>query len=653
MFLTPLVLLLSGAGAAVADPPSPPPPPPATATATDDESAPAPAATDDDMLTPYPYLATRIEGGPLAERQRVNRDATLWWSWKQCDDTGRIANFRRAAGTETGPYQGYLFNDSDVYKVVEGASYLLGLRPDPVAEMKLDAVIDQIVAAQQEDGYLDTYYTLAEPDKKWSNIDHGHEMYCMGHLIEAAVARYEASGDRRLLKVADSIATLLNRKFGPAGTPAVPGHPELEIALMRLYEVTGNPMHLALAERMIDQRGVHDQRPAMGEYCQDHLPLREQTEVVGHAVRAMYLFNGATRLAIEKRRQGRPDAALEQALKTLWTDLTTRKMYVTGGIGSSSHNEGFTAAFDLPNDDAYAETCAAIGLVMWAHQMNLLTGDASYFDVLERTLYNAVFSGVALDGKGFFYTNPLASRSGAERVPWYGCACCPPNVLRLIASLGGLVFARTEQTLFVNLYTSASIDFSYKRYVAAVAMRTDYPDQGTVELVVDAYRPFEFTLALRIPGWSTQHSITVNDKPFEAPVVDGYARVHRIWQLHDQVRLDFAMPVQAVQAPPEVESCAGRFALQRGPVVYCVEGLDSAGDLRQLFVPRNQTFATERRDDLLGGVTVVEGTAERTIADGSTEAVPFAAIPYATWANRSPSPMLVWLPEDAAHADRP
>lgn len=621
----------------------------------------APAAAD--PLTPFGALQARLSGGLLAERQRINREATLDAVWSQCDATGRIANLRRAARLEPGDHRGALYNDSDVYKMVEGAAAILALRPDARSQQRLDALIDTIVQAQGGDGYVNSWYTLVEPDAKWSNLAHGHEMYCLGHLIEAAVTSYEGSGDRRLLGAADRAARLLDQRFGPNGVAAVAGHPEIEIALMRLYGVTGNPRDLALAARFIDERGVHTTREPLGDYCQDHLPLREQREVVGHAVRAMYLFNGATRMAIEKRRQGEPDEALESALRALWEDLVDHKMYVTGGIGSSASNEGFTTAYDLPNDEAYAETCAAIGLAQWAHQMNLLTGDARYADVLEKTLLNAVLAGVSLDGRSFFYSNPLASRDGATRSTWFECACCPPNVLRLLATLGEFVFARSTDTLYVNQYTGSTIDFSHRRDVAAVTMMTDYPASGVVHIEVHAYRPFEFTLALRIPSWCASHRITINGEPVDAPVENGYARITRRWHPHDAVVLTLDMPVRTVTAPPEVTACAGRFALQRGPIVYCVEGHDSAPDLRGLVFPQWQTFEVTQRPDLLGGVTVISGFAERlpggagagegATAEGDrpTDRVPFTAIPYATWANRGPSPMLVWLPADAAHAE--
>jgi len=602
----------------------------------------------------------------------INRRRTLPAVWSQMKATGRIENFARAAaklqGKEAGPHQGFFFNDSDVYKLFEGASYIQFRNPDDFRELELEDLAKLIVSAQQPNGYINTYFTLAAPDKVWSDVPKMHEMYCVGHLIEAGLASWQSGGRRVLLDASKRAVANLASVFGPEGRRDVPGHPGLELALLRLYEVTEDPGHLALAQWLINQRGMSAGRASAGEYAQDHMSLRDQSEIVGHAVRATYLFAGATLLA---QRTG--DVALADAMRRLFADLVTRKLYITGGIGSSAQNEGFTRAFDLPNDGAYAETCAAIGLVQWAHEMHLLDRSAKPIDVLEQALYNAVRGGVSLSGDSFFYANPLASRGQVQRSAWFDCACCPPNLLRLFARVADFFYSRDQDTLYVNLFGKSATATSFGRAVVRVTQQTDFPHSGKVQMWVEASRPTTFTLAVRIPEWSDGITIVVNRDVVDAPRERGYAMITREWTPNDFVDVELSMPVRVIAGNPEVPAQKGRFALARGPLVYCVEGVDSAPDLRSLIFDAGQEFAVAERADLLGGVTTISGVARRTQQPNqqpgqspnqspnqspvgeADRSVPFTAIPFAFWANRETGPMMVWLPTtpEAAEAGDP
>lgn len=621
---------------------------------------PANAPAEPEVIVPFRFTDVEIDDAFWKPALDVNRTVTLRHVWDQSEKTGRIANFRKAgaltkakmarggaAAVPVEKHEGYYFNDSDVYKLVEGASAILAKHKDEALDMKLDALVADIVSAQQRDGYINTYVTMVEPDKRWADMPNKHELYCLGHLVEAGVAHWNATGKRSLLDAAKRAVANAGTVFGPGKRTDVCGHPEIELALQKLHEVTGDPADLALANWFLMQRGRADGRPSSGEYDQDHKPIREQTEVVGHAVRAMYLYAAAAVLARQTK-----DAGLTTALETLWNDLVQRKMYLTGGIGSAAKNEGFTSAFDLPNDDAYAETCAAIGLVLWAHEMNLLTREARYADILELALYNAVRSGVSLSGDRFFYSNPLASDGKPQRVPWYDCACCPPNVLRILARLGDFVAFRSDDTVYVNMYVASTFYTTFRRSSVRVTQITDYPWDGNIRMWVNASKPHTFKLALRVPGWSEGMTIKVNDEPVTPTIERGYAFIEREWTPKDIVDVSIPMPVKVVAANPAVKAQEGRFALQRGPLVYCVEGVDSAEDLRSLVFDPKQPFTLDKRDDLLGGVRTIKGAGSRVDGDKATN-VPVTAIPYYAWANRAAGPMLVWLPQDAAHAEQP
>lgn len=617
-------------------------------------------------LTPVPARAVRITDEFWAPKQKINAESTLSANIKQCADTGRIDNFNRAAGKSPGKYEGYFFNDSDVYKVIEGAAFAMMTSDDADFRAKVDARLDELIAtiaaAQQPDGYLNAYFTVQEPSKRFTNLKDMHELYCAGHLFEAAVAHHQATGKATLLDIAVKYADLLDNTFGPGKNRGVSGHPEIELALIKLWKETGNERYLRLAKFFVDERGDAAGHTLYGEYAQDHKPLRDQMAVVGHAVRAMYLYSGATDLAMATN-----DRSLVGPLQRLWADLVFKNMYVTGGIGSSGGNEGFTVPYDLPNDQAYAETCATIGLVLWNHRMNLMFDDARFADVMERALYNGVLSGVSLKGDSFFYVNPLASRGNHHRQPWFACACCPPNVLRLIGQLGGLIYATGSDdagnaALLVNLYIGSTAGLKLADIPVRITQQTAYPWNGDSEFKIDPEKPVTFELRLRLPGWSRGESINVNGQPAEYRVQRGYAVVKREWKPGDKVVFQMPLQVERIQANPEVKMNRGRLALQRGPIVYCLEGADNGPNVRSMAVTRGSPIEAEFNKDLLGGVTVLHGTAEvrddaawigelyRT-AD-SALAVPFTAVPYYAWDNREPGPMVVWIPEHRGFAER-
>lgn len=612
----------------------------------------------DGPLTAVPFTDVTVEDGFWAPRLETARQKTLPANFKWCEDTGRISNFAKAGGLAEGKFEGIYFNDSDVYKVIEGASYMLHAAPDPELDAYLDALIAKIAAAQQPDGYLNTYFTLVAPDKRWSDLPAKHELYCAGHLFEAAVAHYRATGKRSLLDVACRLADYIGTVFGPGKKYGVPGHEEIELALVKMYQATGERRYLELAEFFVDQRGNHENRKGYGDYCQDHIPIREQNEIAGHAVRAMYLYSGVADVA---RLNG--DKALVNMMGRIWNDVVHRKMYVTGGIGPSAKNEGFTVAYDLPNDSAYAETCASIGMALWNHRLNLLHADASYADVVERVAYNGLLSGIGLDGEHFFYVNPLASRGSHHRQTWFGCACCPTNLVRWLPSLPGYVYAEGAGGIYVNLYTAGVGNITYKGRAVTVRQETNYPWEGNVKMTVSLSKPREFALNLRIPGWCNAYRIKVCGDRVNPECVKGYARIERKWSDGDEVELDLAMPVRRVRANPLVEADRGRVALQRGPIVYCLEGVDNGGRVRSLALPPDSPVTAEHRPGLLGGVTVLTGRAlARTPEDWNGalyktgvgyEEVEFTAVPYCVWDNREPGPMVVWLPEALGLAEIP
>jgi len=580
-------------------------------------------------LAPVPFTDVRIDDDFWAPRLKTNREVSIPHNFQWCEETGRFSNFAKAAGLMEGKFEGIYFNDSDVYKVLEGASYSLADHPDPTLDAMVDDVIAKIAAAQHENGYLNTYYTLVEPDKKWTDCRVRHELYCAGHLFEAAVAHYRATGKRTLLDVAIRFADCIDKIFGPNRRYDVPGHEEIELALVKLFQGTGRRQYMDLAGFFLDVRGDASKREIYGPYCQDHLPVREQSEIVGHAVRAMYLYAGVADVAAYTGDRGFVDA-----MHRLWDDVVHRKMYVTGGIGARHAGEAFGDAYELPNESAYCETCAAIGLALWAHRLNLMHGDARYADVLERVIYNGILSGIGMDGEHFFYVNPLASGGAHHRQPFFPCACCPTNVVRFLPSLPGYVYARDDDGIAVNLYAAGTGSIALGDNRVRITQKTRYPWDGRVELTVDPQRPATFELRLRLPSWCRDAEASEE----RASAAGGYLRFRRAWKPGDVIRLDLPMPIRRIEAHPRVGANRGRVAIQRGPIVYCFEKVDNPEGVRNILLAADAKLTAEHRPDLLGGVTVIRGVNR----DGRE----VTAVPYYAWDHREPGDMLVWVRQD-------
>ena len=646
-----------------------------------------------------PLSAVRLTDSFWRPRLERNRTVTIPHILRQNEATGRVANFERAAGRAEGAYSGRRFNDTDVYKLIEAASYTLARTPDAALEAALDELVELIAAAQEEDGYLMPARTIDPRNpapglgrERWVHVSTGsHELYNAGHLIEAAVAHRHATGKRTLLDVAVRLADRIDEDFGLDTRRAAPGHEEIELALVALAEAVDEPRYLALARFFLDQRGrEHDGEPYPEDtpfalyndrrYRQDHQRVTAQTEAVGHAVRATYLYSGMADVAARTEAPG-----YEEALERVWRDLVETKLYLTGGIGSRDTFESFGEPWELPNATAYAETCAAIGNDLWNHRMFLASGRADFLDVVERVLYNGFLSGVSLSGDRFFYTNPLASDGGVERASYFEVACCPANLARMMARLPTFLYAVRGTEVVVALYAASEAELSVGGSVVRVEQVTRYPWSGRVELTLTPAVPRELTLTLRLPGWALERPMPSDlyrfrDDPAptatlavegsvlslaggrhalpsggEVAVAGGFARVRRLWSPGDSVTLELPMPVRRVVAHPEVEADAGRLALQRGPLVYAVEGIDHGGTLAGLRLPVNGGFSAAWRPDLLGGVVVVTGMAERVGEDGATAGQSLVAVPYFAWANRGAGEMAVWLPgaEGETDAGRP
>lgn len=608
-----------------------------------------------------PLESVRLTGGFWASRQDINRRVTIPHGLEMLERVGTLDNFRIAAGLKDGEYRGKMvFLDSDVYKWLEAVAYELQANPDPALQQQADEVIDLVAAAQQPDGYLNTYYQLKEPDARWTDLDFGHELYCAGHLFEAAVAYARATGTKKLLEVATRFADLLVDVFGSGKNQGTSGHEEVELALVKLYRATGNAAYLDLAKTFIDRRGKGVMRGLgwmKAEYHQDRVPVREQDRVEGHAVRAMYLNAGVADLYLETGEE-----ALLQSLERQWQDMTRGKLFLTGGLGSRYEGEGFGDPYELPSDQCYCETCAAIGSVFWNWRMLQITGEARFADLIERALYNGVLSGVSLDGSEFFYMNPLLSRGGYARKPWYTVACCPPNLMRLFASLPQYFVSYDRGGLQVHLYGSGTVHLPQDGGQGiALSMQSDYPWDGRVTLTVDQANGSVWELRLRKPGWCERFTVRVNDEPVEAPRLDaGYIVLERAWQPGDEVALEFGIEPYFVEAHPRVDAVRDSVAIQYGPVVYCIEAVDHP-DVNLLDIridPSAELRATRRGDVVSENVIVIEATAQvedpsawdgalyRRVGNHSTRLtpVPLTAIPYYAWANRGANAMRVWIP---------
>lgn len=578
--------------------------------------------------------------------------------------TGRIRNFEKAA-KRSGKHEGIYFDDSDVYKAIEAIAYALKNHPDAKLENNTDEWIDKIAAAQLPDGYLNTYYELTDINKRWTDMEK-HEDYCAGHLIEAGIAYYNTTGKNKLLNTAIRFADHIDSVFRQQNRPWVSGHQEIELALMKLYHLTKNKKYLELSDWFLQQRGkgygkgvIWDQWKDP-DYCQDGLPVKDQRKITGHAVRAMYLYTGAADVAAVTN-----DAGYITAMDSIWQDVVYRHMYITGGIGAQGKNEGFGQPYDLPNESAYCETCASVGMVFWNQRMNNLSGDAKYIDVLERSLYNGALDGLSLSGDRFFYGNPLASGGGYQRSEWFGTACCPSNIARLVSSVGNYIYATSANAIWVNLFAGSNTVIPLGKNKVGIAMETGYPWKGNVQLTVSPSKKSTFELRLRVPGWLTvpapgnlyhyadqqngQPVIMVNGEKAEYAMDNGYAVIKRSWKKGDMVTMELPMKVHSIVSNSEVKQNAGRVALQYGPLLYCIEGEKNGLKAGNVILPGNTTFETAYEPALLGGVNVLRFDAPVvTIGnDGlsvSTLTQKITAIPYYTWNNRGANDMQVWLP---------
>ncbi|HEY0735915.1 MAG TPA: beta-L-arabinofuranosidase domain-containing protein [Herpetosiphonaceae bacterium] len=642
-----------------------------------------PAGTDTivgSRLLSLAQTQVSIDDNFWAPRQRVNREQTIPYILEQCRKTGRVDALRGVWDPElvqrgvAGSNIPVLFWDSDIAKWIEAASYSLATHPDPQLDALVDEVIAHVAQAQQPDGYLNSWFTTVHPEQRWTNLRDWHELYNAGHLIEAGVAHFQATGKRTLLDVVRRYADYIDSVFGtaPSKQRGYCGHPEIELALVRLYHATDERRYLDLARYFVDERGrephYFDQEarargddPALfwartHEYNQSHCPVRLQDEVVGHAVRATYLYSAMADLAAEDG-----DTSLLEACRRLFRHLTTKRMYVMGGIGSSMNNEGFTSDYDLPNESAYAETCAGIALVFWAQRMLNIDLDRRYADIMELALYNAVLSGVAADGTHFFYDNPLSSDGDKQRSEWFTCPCCPPNLARIIASLSGYIYAQRDDEVVAHLYVQGTARLRLAGQEVTLRQETNYPWNEQVSIRVGLGEPANFRLRLRLPGWCRAPRLMVNGEAIDLAnaVENGYAVIRRQWRDGDVVGLELPMPIERVYAHPEVRADVGSAALRRGPLVYCLEQTDLSTPLHQLLLPADAELTARFDDGLLGGVVVLEGEAVALSASGwddtlyrtappASKPSPIRAIPYYAWSNRGAGAMAVWIREQPA-----
>lgn len=585
------------------------------------------------MIEQIDFSHVKINDNFWSPRLSKHVSATLPVCIDQIENqTGRIRNFENAAKGE-GEHSGIFFDDSDVYKALEGMAYSLINNPDPELEKKADEWIDKFAAAQQPDGYINTFYTLTGLDKRWTNMDK-HEMYCAGHMIEAGVAYYQATGKRKLLDVCIRMTDHMMSQFGPGKRHWVPGHEEIELALVKLYQTTQEQKYLDFAYWLLEERGhghgtMGDEGKWDPVYYQDIVPVRQLTDISGHAVRCMYLYCGMADVAALKN-----DTGYIAAIDRLWDDVVHRNMYITGGIGSSRDNEGFTEDYDLPNLDAYCETCASVGMVLWNQRMNQLTGDSKYIDVLERSLYNGALAGISLGGDRFFYVNPLESKGDHHRQEWYGCACCPSQLSRFLPSIGNYIYASSDDALWVNLYIGNTGQIRIGETDILLTQETDYPWDGSVKLTISTSQPLEKEIRLRIPDWCKTYDLSINGKRINVPKEKGYA-VIKDWKSQDVIALDMDMPVEIVAADPHVKENFGKRAIQRGPLVYCMEEIDNPEYFDQIQLSPSTTFQTAFVSDILNGIKTIK-------TNGRAQSATF--IPYYAWDNRKAGKMRVWIP---------
>jgi DUF1680 family protein len=627
-------------------------------------------------IKPVPFNKVQVNDRFWSPRLETNRKVTLWHIFEQCAKTGRVDNFAIAAGLKKGKYTGYQFNDSDVYKAIEGAAYILQTQYDANLDHYLDSLIAIIAAAQEPDGYLYTPRRLMSAEYqppggkvRWvGEKDGSHELYCAGHLYEAAVAHYLATGKKTLLDVALKNANLVCNTFGPQGRHEVPGHQVIEMGLVKLYCVTGDERYLKTAQFFLDERGNTKGHELMGDYAQDDKPVRDQDVAEGHSVRAAYMYSGMADVAAMTG-----DDSYVTSLDKIWNDVVGTKLYITGGIGASGGNEGFSHPYELPNASAYCETCASIADAFWNERMFLTHGDGKYIDIVERTMYNSFLSGVSLSGDEFFYPNPLESFHGAKRSEWFGCACCPPNVLRFLPSIAGYIYAQDGKDLYVNLYIGSKAEVSIGDRSVRVEQTTEYPWKGNVKLAIDPDQQREFGVKVRIPGWAQNRPVPsdlykyvgnkngtvilkLNGKPIEYTVVNNFVEVRRVWSQGDVVEIELPMVLRCVVADQKLLDDNNRVSLERGPIVYCFEGVDTKDKrVTDLVLAEKASLKTTYRNDMLNGLEVVEGSAtpmQRTLEGNIVTGTPesFLAIPYYAWAHRGRTEMTVWMATSASAA---
>ncbi|SBW26510.1 Putative glycosyl hydrolase of unknown function (DUF1680) [Citrobacter europaeus] len=632
----------------------------------------------------------------LGEYQRLIRDVVIPYQWQALNDeipeaepSHALMNYRIAAGLEHGEFYGMVFQDSDVTKWLEAVAWSLSQKPDAQLEKTADEVIELLAKAQCEDGYLNTWYTVKEPGLRWTNVAECHEMYCAGHLFEAAVAFFNATGKRRLLEIACRFADHIDTVFGPneGQLRGYPGHPEIELALMRLYEVTQEPRYQALARFFLEERGQQPyyydiefaQRGGTwhwdnwGEawmvkdkaYTHAHKPLAQQSEAVGHAVRSVYLMTGLAHIARMTN-----DEEKRQTCLRIWNNMVQRRMYITGGIGSQGIGEAFTSDYDLPNDTAYGESCASIGLMMFARRMLEMEGDAHYADVMERAFYNTVLGGMALDGKHFFYVNPLETQPKSiphnhiydhikpVRQRWFGCACCPPNIARTLVAIGHYIFTPRPDALFINFYAGSEAQFTVDAQTLALKIEGNYPWDEQVSIRFNQPQIVEHTLALRLPEWCAAPTVQVNGEAAQGKMVKGYLHLHRQWQEGDIITLNLPMPVRRVYANPLVRHAAGKVAIQRGPLVYCLEEADNGAQLHNLSLPKASAFREIQGVGVLKGKVLLQAEGVRVLTahedkplysfdnpQTAVEKQTLTFIPWFSWANRGEGEMRIWVDE--------
>jgi DUF1680 family protein len=628
-------------------------------------------------ITAVPFTDVTLTDDFWTKRIETNRTVTIPFGFKKCEEEGRIRNFERAAGLLDGKYEGKMpFDDSDVYKIIEGASYSLAVHPDKKLDKYVDGIIEKIAAAQEKDGYLCTWKTIdpnrtpanwVKPGPRWYNLGSSHELYNAGHLYEAAYAHYKATGKKNLLNIALKNADLICDTFGPGKKLDVPGHQIIETGLVKLYLATGKEKYLDEAKFFLDQRGNAKGHKLYGAYSQDHKPVVEQDEAVGHAVRAVYMYAAMTDVAAIMN-----DASYRAAVEKIWDNVVSKKLYITGGIGARHQGESFGDNYELPNLTAYNETCAAIGNIYWNYRMFLLTGDAKYIDVLERTLYNGMISGVSLEGNTFFYPNCLESNGkyrfnmgSLTRQPWFDCSCCPTNVTRFIPSMPSYIYATRNDSLYVNLFVSSKTRVEMNKTNVEISQQTNYPWDGKVTIKVNPQTTQTLAVNIRVPGWATgkpvpsdlysylkenreKVTLKLNGKPIDINMNKGFAVIERRWSQGDVIELNLPMPIRRVIANEKVKADINKVALVRGPIVYCAEGIDNDGKVLDMIIPDDAELQTEYRADLLGGLTVV--TAD--VRDESGQARKLTAIPYYAWSNRGPGQMAVWMPRKAETSEK-